>query len=93
MILFATIVMMFGFGLLMQGAFFSASSQSILERLGFCGELSVGLPMMVAKFFGYGGGNPFFASADYGTAYLVSAGMLNLLALMDAFDIAVGRKS
>ncbi len=92
-ILFVAIVAMFIFGLLMQGTFFSISSQSILERLGFFSELSVGLPMMLAKFFGYGGGNPFFTSADYGTAYLVSAGMLNVLALLDAFDIAVGRKS
>jgi hypothetical protein len=92
LILFLAIVGMFVLGLLMHGTFFAIGSPSILERLGYLGELCAGLPMPVAKFFGYGGGKPFFISADYGTAYLVSAGMLNLLSILDAYDIAVGRK-
>jgi hypothetical protein len=92
LILFTAIVSMFVLGLLMHGTFFEIGSPSILERLGYLGELCAGLPMPVARFFGYAGGAPFFLSADYGTAYLVSAGMLNILSILDAFDIAVGRK-
>lgn len=92
MILFLAIASMFVLGLLMQGQFFVLASASYLERLGYLGELCAGLPMPVAKFFGYGGGNPFFISADYGTAYLVTAGMLNLLSILDAYDIAMERK-
>lgn len=92
-VLFAAIIAMFVFGVLMRGQFYALASSSYLERLGYLAELCTGLAMPVTKFFGYGGGNPFFISSDYGTAYLVSAGMLNLLTILDAYDIAAGRKS
>jgi len=47
--------------------------------------------MPAARFFGYAG-NPLFVSADFGTAYLVTAGMLNTLSILDTYDIAMGRK-
>lgn len=93
LILFFAITGMFVLGVLMHGTFFAFGSPSILERLGYLGELCAGLPVPVADFFGYGGGKPFFISADYGTAYLISAGMLNLLSILDAYDISIGRKS
>ena len=92
LILFVSITIMFALGLAMQGQFFSSSSASYLEVLGHYGELCVGLAFPAAKFFGYGGGDPFFVSSDFGTAYLVAAGMLNALAVLDCFDIAMGRK-
>jgi len=92
-ILGATILIMFFFGLAMKGEFYNLQSESILESLGFLGEMCVGAAMPVAKFFGYSGGDPFFVSADFGTAFLVSAGMLNVLTILDAYDIAMGRKN
>ena len=92
LILFLAIILMFVLGLLMKGQFFSTQSASWLETLGYYGELCVGAAMFVARFFGYPGGDPFFVSADFGTAFLVSAGMLNVLAILDAYDIALGRK-
>jgi len=92
LILFASILTMFALGLAMQGQFFSTSSASYLEVLGHYGELCVGLAMPAARFFGYSGGDPFYVSSDFGTAYLVAAGMLNVLAVLDCFDIAMGRK-
>lgn len=92
LILFSTIVAMFLMGIAMQGEFFSTSSGSYLETVGYFGELCVGLAMPAARFFGYGGGNPLFVSADFGTAYLVAAGMLNTLSILDTYDIAMGRK-
>jgi hypothetical protein len=92
LILFSAIVTMFLMGIAMQGEFFSTSSGSYLETLGYFGELCVGLAMPVARFFGYAGGDPLFVSADFGTAYLVAAGMLNTLSILDTYDIAVGRK-
>ena len=91
-ILFAAIVTMFLMGIAMQGEFFSTNSGSYLQTLGYFGELCVGLAMPVARFFGYSGGNPLFVSADFGTAYLVAAGMLNTLSILDTYDIAMGRK-
>ncbi len=92
-ILFASIVAMFVLGLAMRGEFFSIPSSSYLQTLGYFGEMCVGLPMAVAKFFGYARGDPFFVSSDYGTAFLISAGMLNVLTVFDAYDIAMGRKN
>lgn len=91
LILFAAIVAMFLFGLAMKGEFYSTGTASYLESLGYFGELCVGLAMPVAQFFGYIG-DPFFVSSDYGTAFLVTAGMLNALTIIDAYDIAMGRK-
>jgi hypothetical protein len=92
LILFASIIVMFLLGLTMKGLFFAAGSASYLESLGYFGELCVGVAMPIARFFGYSGGDPFFVSSDYGTAFLVAAGMLNVLAVLDTYDIAVGRK-
>lgn len=92
LILSFAIIVMFLFGLAMKGEFYAMQSGSILQSLGFLGEMCMGVAMPAAKFFGYPGGDPFFVSADYGTAFLVSAGMLNVLAVFDAFDISMGRK-
>ncbi len=92
LILFCAIVIMFLMGLAMQGEFFTTGTASYLQTLGYFGELCVGLAMPAARFFGYTGGNPLFVSADFGTAYLVAAGMLNTLSVLDTYDIAMGRK-
>jgi hypothetical protein len=92
LILFVTIVAMFLMGVAMKGQFFASSSGSYLETLGHFGELCAGVVMPAATFFGYTGGDPFFVCSDYGTAFLIAAGMLNILAILDAFDIAMGRK-
>ena len=92
LILFTAIVSMFLLGIAMQGEFFTTGSSSYLQTLGYYGELCVGLALPAARFFGYSGGNPLFVSADFGTAYLVAAGMLNTLSILDTYDIAMGRK-
>ena len=91
-ILFLAILAMFLLGLAMRGEFFTTQSGSYLETLGYFGEMCVGVAMPAARFFGYSGGDLFFVSSDYGTAFLVAAGMLNMLCLLDAYDIAMGRK-
>lgn len=92
LILFVAIVGMFALGLAMQGSYFSTGSGSLLHTLGYFAELSAGLIMPGATFFGYSGGNFYFVCSDYGTAYLIAAGMLNVLTILDAYDIALGRK-
>jgi hypothetical protein len=92
LILFVAIISMFLLGLAMKGEFFTTGTGSYLETLGYFGEMCVGVAMPAARFFGYAGGDPLFVSADYGTAFLVAAGMLNVLSILDAYDIAMGRK-
>jgi hypothetical protein len=92
LILFVSIVSMFLLGLLMRGEFFTVRADAYLQSLGYFGEMAVGVAMPAARFFGYDGGGPRFPGSGYGTAYLVTAGMLNVLALLDSYDIALGRK-
>ena len=92
LILFSAIITMFLMGIAMQGEFFTTDTGSYLQTLGYFGEMCVGLAMPAARFFGYGGGNPLFVSADFGTSYLVAAGMLNTLSILDTYDLAMGRK-
>jgi hypothetical protein len=92
LILFASIIAMFLLGIAMKGEFFTMHSSSYLQSLGFLAEMCVGVAMPTALFFGYAGGDQYFVSADYGTAFLVAAGMLNVLTVLDAYDIAQGRK-
>ncbi len=93
LVLGGAIILMFLFGLLMDGEFYALQSGAFLQSLGFIGEMCVGVAMPAAKFFGYSGGDTFFVSADYGTAFLVAAGMLNVLVILVAYDIAMGRKN
>jgi len=92
LIFFVSILALFLLGIAMEGQFFATGSGSLLQTLGYWGELCVGVAMPAARFFGYSGGDPFFVSADYGTAYLIGAGMLNVLTVLDVYDIAMGRK-
>ncbi len=93
LIFFASILSMFVLGLLMNGEFFTLHAPSMLRKLGFLGQMCVGVAMPSALFFGYSGGNPYYVMSDYGTAFLVAAGMLNVLTILDAYDIAIGRKN
>ena len=91
-ILSASILCMFFFGLGMQGQVFELRSEHWLQSLGYLGEWCVGVVLPFSLWFGYNRGNPFFAGSDYGTAFLVAAGMLNILCILDVYDIALGRK-
>ena len=41
---------------------------------------------------GAGGGEVTAATFEYGNTFLIVAGLLNFLVVLDAFDIAMGRK-
>ena len=59
---------------------------------GYVGDLATGLLYFLASWLGYS--QPLLASpvTDYGTKFLVCAGLLNILAMVDAYEIAVGEK-
>jgi len=50
------------------------------------------LPYLVAEKLGLGTGTMNAVTYDYGTTFLWVAGLLNYLIILDAFDIAQGRK-
>ncbi|HUI80067.1 MAG TPA: DUF6677 family protein [Bryobacteraceae bacterium] len=87
---------MFLCGLMMRGAMFHPQSGDLLTTLintgGFVGDLCSGLLYLLSVWLGYNQPDMAGAVHDYGTKFLVTAGLLNLLAMVDVFEIAAGRK-
>jgi hypothetical protein len=92
-LLFAAIGLMFVLGLLMQGKLYVANPADPLVLLGFIGDLGSGLLYMGGRLFGAGQTPVQVVTADYGTKFLVVAGLLNVIAAVDAHNIRIGRKS
>lgn len=93
LLLMAAIFTMFFFGLAMQGKVYSPNTGDLLDMLGFVGDLGAGALYFVARAMNWGIGNIHRAVADYGTKYIVVAGLLNIIAAVDAHHIAIGKKS
>lgn len=82
---------MFVLGILMQGKLYT-SAQSILEMLGLAGDMGSGLFYLVSRQLGLGTDAIQVTTADYGTRFLVFAGLLNVIAAVDAHNLYTGRK-
>ncbi|MGA2371398.1 MAG: DUF6677 family protein [Candidatus Korobacteraceae bacterium] len=92
LLLMAAIFTMFFAGLAMQGRVYSFNTGDLLDILGFIGDIGVGALYFVARMMDWGIGNIHRAVADYGTKYIVVAGLLNIIAAVDAHHIAIGKK-
>lgn len=92
-LLLGSISLMFVSGLANGGRFYEPARGNPVDTLGFLGDLCSGLLFLGAKFSGYAALASPAPSADYGTKFLLVAGLLNVLAILDAHDIAVGKKS
>jgi len=79
-------------GLAMQGKFYGSEPFHPLMILGFLGDLGNGIFYIVIKLAGLGSGNIKAVTFHYGTTYLVSAGLINYLVALNAFDIARGKR-
>ena len=55
-------------------------------------DLGIGATYLIAGALGYGGGNVRAVTYEYGNAFLIVAGLLNLLVVIDAYEVARGRK-
>lgn len=91
-LLLVSISSLFLLGLAMRGRFFRLTPSSWVESLGFLGDLSSGLLFLAARWLGYDAAPAASPMADYGTKFLLVAGLLNVLCILDAYDIAVGKK-
>jgi hypothetical protein len=87
-----SIVSMFAIGLAMQGKLYT-SAQDILDMLGVAGDLGNGLLYFLGRAAGWGGLPVQTTVADYGTKFIVVAGLLNIIAAVDAHNLRTGRKS
>lgn len=83
---------MFAFGLWLRGRLFPFELQEPLVALMAFADIGMGLPYLIAKLLGVDRGDVVAITYDYGNAFIIVAGLLNMLVVLDAFDIAEGRK-
>lgn len=83
---------MFAIGLLLKGRIFPFEMAEPLVALAAIADMGLGLPWMLARFAGLGVGTVTAATYEYGNCFLIVAGLLNFLVMLDAFDIGMGRK-
>lgn len=93
LILLGCITAMFALGLMMQGKLYLPNLADPLDTLGFLGDLGSGLLYFVGHLLGLGAAPVQVVTADYGAKFVVVAGLLNLIAAVDAHNIAIGRKA
>jgi hypothetical protein len=91
------VLFMFLLGLLLGGHLYGPHSSSDIGLLayvyGFC-NLGLGLAYAACLWAGVGlADQAVRATAEYGNIFLIIAGLLNYLSMLDAFDIAAGRKA
>jgi hypothetical protein len=91
-LLSASILGMFVLGLAMQGKVYS-NAHDILDILGLAGDLGSGLLYIVSRVLGLGADQVQVTTADYGTRFIVVAGLLNVIAAVDAHNLRTGRKA
>ncbi len=92
-LLMASVGTMFVLGLLMQGRIYKPNGGDILDILGFVGDFGAGGLYIVTRALDLGQGIVAHATADYGTKYIIVAGLLNFICVADAYHIAIGKKS
>jgi len=92
-LLMASVGTMFVLGLLMQGRIYKPNGGDILDILGFVGDFGAGGLYILTRTLDLGQAVVAHATADYGTKYIIVAGLLNFISVADAYHIAIGKKS
>ncbi len=92
-LLMISIIGMFAVGVALQGKVYSPNTGDLLDILGFAGQLGSGILYVLARTFDWGHSSVLLATADYGTKFIVVAGLLNIISAVDAHSLANGRKA
>lgn len=91
-LLMLSVVAMFVLGLAMQGRIYKSNFGDILDMLGFVGDVGAGGLYIVGRIMDLGQAAIAHATADYGSKYIIVAGLLNFISMADAYHIAIGKK-
>jgi TM2 domain-containing membrane protein YozV len=86
-----SILAMFALGIAMQGKLYG-SPHDILDLLCLVGDLCNGLLYAVTRLAGLGADQVQVTTADWGSRFIVVAGLLNVIAAVDAHNLRTGRK-
>ena len=83
---------MFAIGIALKGRIPPFSPGDPLVALASAANLMAGVPYLLARAFGAGSGVVTAVTYEYGNTFMIAAGLLNSLVILDAFDVARGRK-
>jgi hypothetical protein len=83
---------MFAIGLTLNGQLFSPDFSDLFAGLKFVADAGNGLLYWIAWQRGLGAGSPAAYTYDFANVFMYTSGLLNMLVVVDAFDIALGRK-
>ena len=92
-LLFVSVIGMAVTGFHLQGKVYVPNTADILDMLGFVGQIGMGILYVLARAFSWGAASSVNTLADYGTKFLVVAGLLNFISAVDAHSLASGRKA
>lgn len=93
LLFFGIVVLLFVLGLAIDGTIYTIAEahDSVLRKLASVGSMGGGAMYFIARAKGpYG--DITSSTYEYGTAFTLTAGLMNLLLIVDCFDIATGRK-
>ena len=88
----ASISLMFAIGIYLDGRLFNPDFTDLFASLKFVADAGSGLLYWLCWLRGMGVGDPAAYTYDFGNIFIYVAGLLNMLVVVDAFDIAMGRK-
>jgi hypothetical protein len=91
-LLLLAVAVLFFAGLGQQGKLYGFNTGDLLDILGFFGDLGAGLFYAAARMLDLGQGAVNRATADYGTKFMIVAGLLNIVSAIDAYHIAIRKK-
>jgi hypothetical protein len=83
---------LFILGLVLHGGMYAPDATEPLTYLGAAGTLGVGAGYFVVEYVGLATGHPTERGFEYGRTFTLIAGLLNILALLDVYDLGTGRK-
>jgi hypothetical protein len=84
--------LMFLIGLSLHGRVFPFEMSEPLVGLAAIANLLAGLPWVLTRMLDGGSGMVTAVTYEYGNCFLIVSGLLNFLVILDAYDIALGRK-
>jgi len=91
-VFFGCIFLMFVIGLNLDGRLYNPEFGDLFSILKFIADAGSGLLYWIPWMQGLGIGDPTAYTYDYANVFIYVAGLLNMLVLVDVFDIAMGRK-
>ena len=96
-VVFGTVLLCFAAGIAMRGPLFEVTGAGdVLSRLiewgGHLGDMASGILYFIAVALGYAPADRAGHTADYGSKFIVAAGLLNILSAVDAYEIASREK-